>query len=306
MASNTTNIPVSDATNISIVFSFFLISVSISILLSFIIMTLIISTRTLIRPTNVLICNTCLVTVFYMIISTVEITIFYNELVVSNSWCKIQAYLCYVGLDLLVYSYVIQAISRLFFTIFYKYRYLLNYKCHVMLIICQMVISFLIPLSSIITNDIQFRPLRMCLSPMKYLFQIFYLHTFLFVIPFSVVFIIYIVIIRRAVRSSLNVHQSWRPIRRDVELLRNILIIYTIFLFSELPSVIYLILSMRKVQTSAAFYMFAAAAPPISTTFEKISVIILNKETRKEINNRWRRLCYILQLNSNRIQPLTS
>jgi hypothetical protein len=306
MVLNTTNVRLSSSIDVSIVYIFFVLSVLISFLLSFFIIISIIFTKTFLSPINILIYNTCITTFFYLIMSILKISAFYNGFVLSDSWCQIQAYLSYVCLDLMMYSYVIQAISRLFFTIFYKYRYLLNYKCHVMLIICQIIISFLIPLSSIITNDIQFRPLRMCLSPMKYLFQIFYLHTFLFVIPFSVVFIIYIVIIRRAVRSSLNVHQSWRPIRRDVELLRNILIIYTIFLFSELPSVIYLILSMRKVQTSAAFYMFAAAAPPISTTFEKISVIILNKETRKEINNRWRRLCYILQLNSNRIQPLTS
>jgi hypothetical protein len=112
---------------------------------------------------------------------------------------------------------------------------LVQNKCHIIVIICQIMISFLI--------------------------------------PFSMVFIIYIVILRRAIRSSLNVHQSWRPIRRDVELLRNILIIYKIFLFSELPTVIYLILSMRKVRISTAFYMFAAAASPISTTLETILIV---------------------------------
>ncbi len=306
MASNTTNVHLTNFIDVSIIFGLFLFSVSISILLSLIIIYLILSTKTLFTPTNVLVCNTCVTTFFFLITSIVEISVFYYGIVTSDFWCKIQAYLNFIFLTSLIYSYVIQAISRLFFTMFYKYRYLLNYKCHFMLIICQVIISCLIPLPNIITQAIEFRPLKLCITPMKYLFQVFFFHIFLFFIPFIVVTIIYIMILRRAIQSSLNVHHSWLRIRRDVELVRNILIILTIYLFAELPAIILLILSIQLVPISMAFYMFAATVPSISTAFEKISVIILNKEIRKEILKRWRKLSDNFQLHSNRIQPLTS
>jgi len=306
MASNTTNVHLTNSIDVSTVFGLFLFSVFISILLLLIIIYLIFSTKTLFTPTNVLVCNTCVTTFLYLITAIVEISIFYYGIIISDFWCKTQAYLNFVFLTSLMYSYVIQAISRLFFTMFYKYRYLLNYKCHFMLIICQVILSFLIPLPNIITQNIGFRPLKLCINPMKYLFQVFYFYTFLFFIPFIVVIIIYIVILRRAIQSSLNVQHSWLRIRRDVELVRNILIILTIYLLSELPAMIYFILSIQLVPTSKAFYMFAATLPSISTAFEKISVIILNKEIRKEILKRWRILCDTLQLHSNQIQPLTS
>lgn len=304
MDSNITNVVLSDTIDNSIVFSIFLFSVSISILLSIIIIILIISTKNLYTPTNLLVCNTSITTGFYITMAIVKLTVFYNKLVLSNSWCKIQAYLSYVCLHLLMYSYVIQAISRLFFTIFYKHRYLLSYKCHILLIVCQIIISFSIPLSCIITDDIYFRPLKLCIVSMKYLFYVFYLYTFSFFIPLIVTIVIYIMILRLAIRSSLNVHQSWYRFKRDVTLVRNILIIFTIFIFAELPTTIYTILSIRLVPTSSVFYMFAATAPPISTVFEKISVILLNNQIRREIRKRWSRLCYDFQLNSNRIQPL--
>ena len=303
MTSNASVIRLSSSIDVSTVFGFFLLSVSISIFLSFIIIFLILTTKTLFSPSNLLIGNTCVTTVFYLIISIVKILIFYKEFVVSDTSCRIQAYLCYVFLTLLMYSYVIQAISRLFFTILYKHRYLLNYKCHFILIICQIIVSFLIPLPSIITQDIRYRPLKMCLIPMTNVLHVFYLHTLVFFIPFVVIVIIYIVILRRAIRSSLIVHQSWHRIRRDVELVRNILIIFTILLFCQLPSIIYIALSLRMIPTSKAFYMFAVAASPISTAIEKMSVIILNKDIRKEINKRWKKLYHALRLNSNRIQP---
>jgi hypothetical protein len=74
----------------SIVFGFFLFSVSISILLACIIIILIISTKTFYTPTNVLICDTCVTAFFYLIMTIVKISVFYNELILSDAWCKIQ------------------------------------------------------------------------------------------------------------------------------------------------------------------------------------------------------------------------
>ncbi len=305
MVLNTTNVRLSSSIDVSIVYIFFVLSVLISFLLSFFIIISIIFTKTFLSPINILIYNTCITTFFYLIMSILKISAFYNGFVLSDSWCQIQAYLSYVCLDLMMYSYVIQAISRLFFTIFYQYKYLLNYKCHLILIICQIFLSFLIPLPSIITEDIQFLPLKMCVIPMRNLFEILYLHTLSYFTPFIVVASIYIVILRRGIQSSLKFHRSGHQIRRDVELLRTILIVFTIFIFSALPNMVYIALSIQNLSTSNIFYIFAAAASPISTAFEKLSVIILNKNIRKVIKNRWRKLCYILRLNSNRIQPFT-
>src|SRR5690606_805739 len=136
MSANTSDIRLSNSIDISIVFGFFLLLVIISMFLSFLIIYLIITSTTLFTSSNLLIVNIFLTTFLYLIISIMKILIFYNEFRISDTWCQIQAYLCYVFLNLFIYSYVIQAISRLFYTVFYKHQYLLTCKCHFILIIC--------------------------------------------------------------------------------------------------------------------------------------------------------------------------
>lgn len=86
--------------------------------------------------TNVLTCNTCVVVVLYFIFQIVT-----SIFALRQYWqyhqpaCVFRAYCSLALCATLCYSYSIQAISRLFFAIFYKHRFLLTWRTHWLLII---------------------------------------------------------------------------------------------------------------------------------------------------------------------------
>ena len=301
MSTNITAVQLNDIT-LSVSVLSIIISTSISLLI--VIITFI--TPNLRSSTNILVCNTCLCTLFYSIISIINTFIFYLEPVSTDWSCRIRGYLGYVSLNLVIYSYVIQAISRLFWTVLYRYRYLLTIKCHVYMIISQICLSFLMPLSSIITKDIIFRPLKMCLVPMQDKIHVFYLLTIIYVIPFLTVIILYTIIYRHVTRSTANVRRSSIRTKRDTELARNILILLIIFVFGGIPTVIYMIVSNTTESVSHILYLIAIAAPTIAVAIEKLVTIILNKDIRKELKRRWIICVSNRRFSSTAVQPFQS
>jgi hypothetical protein len=287
MSVNVTSIRLTSLTDVTIVFSLFVTCVFICIILSIIIMFLIIFKKNLHSPMNLLVCKTCLDTIIYVIITIINTSFFYFEIRISDWWCEIQAYLNYATLNLVAYSYFIQALSRLFFTVLYKYRFLLNYKSHIILIICQTSISFILPLPNMINVDILYRPRKLCLIPMKHIFRIIYfLASTYFILLFSLI-IIYTIIYRQVTRSTSVTRQLAHGNRRDIQLIRHILIIFMIYSFAGTPAFIYTIKSTTKTirTVSYARYMFVMAASPLSTLIEKISLIFLNTEIKKALTN---------------------
>jgi len=214
-------------------------------------------------------------------------SLFYFEIHMSDWWCRIQAYLNYTTLNLVAYSYFIQALFRLFCTVFYRHRFLLNYKFHIILIICQIFISFILPLPSIIRKDIIFRPRKLCLIPMKHIFHLSYFVASTYFILLFLCIIIYTIIYREVTRSTLANRQITRATRRDVKLTRNILIMFMIYSFAGVPGTIYIVISSANSgkPVTSAWYMFVMTTSPISTLIEKISVIFLNKEIKKALRN---------------------
>jgi hypothetical protein len=150
------------------------------------------------------------------------------------------------------------------------------------MIISEICLSFLMPLSSIITKDIIFRPLKMCFVPMKDKIHLFYLLTISYVIPLLTVIILYTIIYRHVIRSTANVRRASIRTKRDTELARNILILLIIFVFSGVPTVIYMIVSNTTELVPYILYLIPITATTIAVAIEKIVTIILNKDIRKE------------------------
>ncbi len=277
-----------------------------SIFLSFFIILLIFFTKTLHSPANLLICNTCLSTVFYVIITTMKISFFYMESILSDWWCRILAYLGYACLNMAVYSYVIQGLSRLFFIVLYRHRKFLNYKCHIIIIICQIFISLLTPLSTLITQDVVFRPLNICYIPANKLIHIGYFFVSSYLIPFFIVIIIYGIIYCRVIRSSTAIRQSSHLTKRDLELMRNILILLMFFLIGGIPSLLFNIILSKTRSVSTVFNMFSAVGASIATTGEKICLMFLNKEIREETEKLFDKLHRTHLSNQIEVHPFSS
>ncbi len=305
MTTNLTTITPNIIIGIYIVVTIYILSTIISAIICLVIVYLTYVTTMLHTPTNLLVSNTCLCTLVFSGVSTVN-TIFFFMQSISTDWsCRIRGYLTYVSICLVSYSLAIQAISRLFWVVLYKYRYLLTMKCHCYLIFIQISFSFLFPLSSIITTNIIFRPLKLCVVPIQYKIHCMYLVSIVYCIPILIIIILYIIIYCNTKNSSLNTRGLLHGTKRDRKLARNILILISIFLFGGIPICIYIILSNKIESLPTNFYLFTIATPAIAIIFEKITIVILNEEIRKVINQRWIARQPI-RLPSNRVVPISS
>jgi hypothetical protein len=191
---------------------------------------------------------------------------------------------------MITYSYVIQGLSRLLFIVLYRYRNLLNYKCHVILIICQTLASFLMQFLMFTTGDVLVRSLHECIILPKTMIQVIFMFASSFLIPLVITVIIYGFIYYRVTQSSVAVRQSSHPTKRDLGLMRNILIFVTLFIVSGIPIVIHLIITSKGGSVSGAFHMFTLVTTSIIVAIEKICLLFINKEIRKEIKKLSRKL----------------
>ena len=288
-----------------VVVGIYALSVIISTLICSLIMYITCVTPHLRTPTNILVINTCLCTLFFAGVSTIFTICFFVQSMSTDWWCRIRGYLCYVAICLLNYSLVIQAISRFLGTALYKYRQLLTMKSNVYLVLIQLVLCLIFPLSTLITKDITFRPFELCFIPSRYQAHNLYLLIIDYWVPILVVVILYVIIYRKTITSSVNTRRSVQNAKRDRELAQNILILLGISLFGGFPFCVFVLLSGQIDCLPLIFYFFAITTPAISIILEKLAIVVLHKEIRTTVKRRWIAYynhCRIL----NRIVPFSS
>jgi hypothetical protein len=123
---------------------------------------------TSIRPSksNVPILLTCNTYLTLCLFATIMLVMYaYNEYGNLNSsvwldgrWCQIRSYLAHVCLCAVYYSFVLQAIFRLFRIVFFKHRILQSFGVCILAVIIQWIISFLFILPTLLLNDFQYLP----------------------------------------------------------------------------------------------------------------------------------------------------
>jgi hypothetical protein len=195
--------------------------------------------------------------------------------------CRWRAYFGYAGVAGVIYSYLIQAVSRFFFSILStKYRWLTTFKTHYILISIQWLVVFLITLPAVITKDIYFIPNVLCWVPLKCKLHLAYTAFAYYIIPVIVIILIYLYIyysIRRTRRNATATINSTVGQKRDLELLRNILVLLSIYLCSGFITLLFFMTSIKLIYLINFVYMAA------SLIVEKVCAIVLDRECRQAI-----------------------
>ena len=303
--SNNSDLPLYKMGDMIFVYALLIASVSVSIVLASYILMIIYLTKSLYSPANLLVFNTSMVTIFLVIVCTVNVTYFFIEEIIGDYECRVLAYVTYVAMTLVAYSYVIQSVSRLFFTVFPQHRSMLSYKSHFLLIFIQTIGSFLIPLASIVTEDVIYRPLAICLIPIEHMIHVAYFFVSSYFVPLFIIVAIYLIIHRRVRLSSRILHHALRSSKRDLRLTRNIVILFLIFLFAGFPAFIYLLATFFTSLPLFAFYMFTFTATCLASAVEKLTVILLNKDLRKETRKRIGHYIPCFRMNRTAVETFT-
>ena len=228
---------------------------------------------------HLLVCNTCLASIFYCSISSIN---YYFLIFVpwdtSDVSCRWRAYFAYTGVTGVIYSYLIQAVSRFFFSILStNNRFLITFKAHYILILAQWLLVFLITLPSIITNDIKFYPKNLCWVPKQRLIHLAYTILAYYVLPVLLIVCIYLYIyvrVRRIIKGATTIVHATKNHKLDLEVLRNILVLLGIYLGGGTPYLVFVFTSMRTM------YFVNLVTLSFTVAVEKLCTIMLDREIR--------------------------
>ncbi|CAF0732578.1 unnamed protein product [Adineta steineri] len=233
---------------------------------------------------HLLMCNTCIASSLYCIIQAINYTfLIFLPWETSDTGCRWRGFLSYMTLCGVTYSFLIQAISRLFICIFaVKYRWLTTFKVHYTLICTQWFFSIFFSLPSIITKDIYFRPNALCWVPLNNKIHVSYTYIAYYILPALCIFIIYIFIYYRFKKMTNNAEILIGTVnndKRNLELLRNIVILLFIYLVGGVPTVLFLLTSYK------ILYLIGIVTISLTVAIEKLCTILLDRELRQTTRN---------------------
>jgi len=181
-----------------------------------------------------------------------------------------------------IYSYLLQALSRLLFSIFdTKHPWIRSFKNFSIFIIINWIIVILIPLPALITKDIYFRPTFLCWVPKEKFLHAMYTLFCYYLIPTIFIIVIYINIYYRVKYCQKTKLESLKKIQqnRNLEILRNICIFIGIYSFGGIPTLIHI---TTRIDT---FYSIGIVFLSLTVTIERICTILLDREIRNIIKN---------------------
>lgn len=148
---------------------------------------------------------------------------------VGGRWCEIRTYLSYVCFGALFYSYVLQALFRLFRIVFYRKKYLQSFATCMISIIVHWLFVFLVVLPNLLLGDFQVLPNEQnCPIAFNNIRGQILLTLNVFSNPLSILLTIYMKIIRYTRRSVAMQQQQQNSNQRDLAVLKRIIIVFLI------------------------------------------------------------------------------
>ncbi|UJR29628.1 hypothetical protein I4U23_017176 [Adineta vaga] len=268
----------------------------IAILISLYILILIILTKQLHTINRLLICNTCLASILYCLVQFIlYIYLLILKWITDDQSCRWRAYFSYMSLVAFVYSYVIQIISRFFFINLYtKYRWLISYKVHIYLILFGWIVILILPLPSLLTNDIHFRADEICWVPPDKLIHSNYTIVAYYIIPIILIILFSIVIMIRIYnyKNTTTIQRNKKRRERDSEIFRNIMISFSVYFLGGIP---YMINQFTNIEF---FYSVGVVSVTFVVNMEKLIIIYLDRDIRNIVKN------YFYQRHT-RVTPVT-
>lgn len=283
-------------------FAFSILAALIALTVALIILTTVALTRHCRTRPNLLICNTSVATICYYLLNL--LSVYYGsrrDWAVYQPACTFRAY-CYTVLCAAIcYSYSIQALSRLFFTVLYMHKYLQTWSVHWTMIIVSWSVSILAPLIPLLFFQHGYRleeESHLCLPTVKVFSTSMCAVVIAFLIPLNFVTVIYGLIFCFARRSthrirsftarlktaSMTSQTALLKVKREIKLIKNILILICLLLFGGTPYltlVLWHALSSRPLPPS--FYLLSTNFIAIFIALKMVTLFCMCKQIKSNL-----------------------
>lgn len=286
---------VSSLTNYDIVAPISMIFAMIAVVISLLTLILVSLSKQLHTVTHLLTCNTCIASILYCIVQCNNyIYLLFIIWDTNDQSCRWRGYFEYMSIVAVVYSYLLQAISRFFIIVLStKYRWLTTIKTHLYLIVLGWIVVIVVPLPALITPNISFRNGFLCWVPRSAMLHVAYTIIVYYLIPIILIIAIYIFIYVRIRYSVTNtaVQGGRRRQNRDLEVLRNIMILFGIYILGPVPVIFYMLTGVEF------FYSMGIVSVSLTVTIEKFVSLFLDREIRNTLKKYF--CCY-----TTRVAPM--
>ena len=248
--------------------------------------------------TNVLTCNTCSAVAFHFILRFLTVIfVFRDDWDTTQPACHFRAYLSLMTVTAILYSYVAQATSHLFFAFFYRYRSLLTWRAHWILIAINWSSAILIAFPPYLQDQgFYFNPdTRLCTFNQKKSSVTIYVGISMLLIPTSIVISIYTSIFCRFQRLNRRVavchsisedvntknRSSTLICKREFKLMKDISAQVIIAASGCVPYAITIAsIPFKGSATAAISYLLAYTSISIGSTVMMIVLFTMNKSIK--------------------------
>ena len=268
-----------------------LISLTFSLLIIFII----VNNRQRHSVSNLLVCHTSgIISLYAFLFFWMSVYGIREGWPLKQTACTFRGYTFAALSSATCYSYVIQALSRLFFVIFSKYRFLLTYRVHYGLIAGTWLVSGVIPIEPFFYNGYQYEEeSRLCLATSRQFHTSFYIIIMVFIIPLNIVIVIYGVIFNHIRHSTNRVspfsqQNSNLHGKRELKVLLNIIIQLAVLSFCGIPFFILVIWHTQQ-EPPEWFYLISIVCISVGLSIMMIVSFFMNKTIREALSTRLRR-----------------
>jgi hypothetical protein len=217
---------------------------------------------------------------------------FHEDWAIQQPGCVLRAF-CFLFIPASIsYSYLIQAVSRIFFTVFFKYKYLTTYRVHWYLIALNWIIAILVSIVPFFFDGsfVYEKESHLCVLTSKNFLISIYAIVIAFVIPLNGSIIIYHIIFCHARRSSRRIAPSTSnttashvpSARREMKLARNMIMIETFYTAAGTPLLILILWQVvqPKNPPPESLYLLSFSSISLFGTLMMIMLFWMNKQVK--------------------------
>nr|ACC43931.1 7 transmembrane receptor (rhodopsin family) C [Philodina roseola] len=229
---------------------------------------------------HLLICNTSIASILYCISQSLNyVFLIFLRSDTSDMSCRIRGYISYLSMCAVIYSFLIQSVSRLFISLYSSsHKWLTTFRAHYVLILIQWIAVILIPLPALVTTDIRYRPTSMCFVALRFFAHVVYTYVAYYTIPALTICLIYVYIfirVKKASRRAQITIRSTNSSKRDLEVLRNIFIYLIIYLSGGIPSILFLLTTNRII------FLISMVTISLAVAIEKVMTLLMDRDMRQ-------------------------
>lgn len=277
-------------------FSFAIVFSVMGCLVSLLTLSIFIFNKTYRTVNTLLICNTNIICLMYCVNNIVVSIYGYREdSAFGQPACSFRAYWFIVSCMCICYSYLMQAISRLFFAVFFKYKSLVTFRTHFHLIALNWILGIILSIAPFFLDNgyVLERESRLCTATTKNFWSALYVIGIGFLVPVLISATLYGIILYRAYQSTrrvflarANAVDSQMPnARREIKIITNMIIIMTVFVSGGVP---FLILVFWHIIQPAqpppsSLYLLSNNTISFAVTLTTIVMFLLNQQMKNAV-----------------------